>query len=161
MKRFRRGLTWALLVTSASTCLVLSQDFGQTDHWIGIWKLNVARSKFEAGPLPINSTMTFQETPGGVKVTNDWVNALGQSNHIEFTARYDGTPVPLQNFRSTISIKRIDTYTFDVTQHSDDGFMITTRHMVSPDRKTLTSSQTVTMSDGVKLINMSVFDRQP
>ena len=63
--------------------------FAQTpasDKWIGTWKLNIQKSKYQSGTLPKSRTLTFQESVGGVKATSDLLDDSG-SVHIDQVAR--------------------------------------------------------------------------
>jgi len=123
-----------ILMLVFSGGLLFGQRNTVQDQWYGTWKLNLSRTTFEAGPLTMSSTVTMQ---------------------------YDGTPVPVPGFGNgeTMGVRRIDSYTLEVVQKSRDGFTITTRHVVSRDGKTLTSDQTLLLSDGKRLRNLSILDR--
>src|SRR5215472_16333495 len=49
---------------------------------IGTWKLNAEKSKFNPGPAPKNSVLTYEAAGEGVKVTNEGVNAPGNPTWI-------------------------------------------------------------------------------
>lgn len=61
---------------------------------LGMWKLNVAKSKFSPGPAPKNSMVTFSAVGAGVKAVIDAVGASGQKTHWEYTAGFDGKRIP-------------------------------------------------------------------
>src|SRR5437762_2587634 len=88
----RSGI-FILLFAAATTAL--GQKPGTPDKWIGSWKMNMLKSKYESGVLPKSRTLTFQEVPGGLKATSDLFDDVG-AVHIEFTARYDGKDVPMR-----------------------------------------------------------------
>src|SRR5579863_6001823 len=73
--------------------LLLSQN--NTD--IGIWKLNVAKSKYVPGPGPRSQTRTVVPLPqgDGVKVTIEGVSATGKTINYSYTTNYDGRDSPL------------------------------------------------------------------
>jgi hypothetical protein len=155
-----KQITLRLPTLLLAAAILLGQRGNAPDLWIGTWKLNAPKSRFEAGALPKTSTMTFQQASGGVTVINDWVNAEGVRSHIEFTAKYGGNVVSVKGLPgNSVRVSRVDAHTFDVVQVSSD-FSITTRWVVSTDGKTLTSDQTLTLPAGAKLLNKSVFDRQ-
>jgi len=136
---------------------------GQTaapDKWLGVWKLNLAKSKYQSAP-PKNRVLKFEAVPAGVKATSDLTDSEGVV-HIEFTAKYDGKDVVMNGpaIRQTIAITRVDAYTFDSVQKSSGTVTSTARYVVSKDGKTLTITSTATAPSGEKVTNISVYDRQ-
>jgi len=142
----------------------LSSAFAQNpsqDGWIGVWKLNVAKSKSQGGPLPKSNTIRIEDLSPGIKVVNDWVNSVDIPSHSEFSAKFDGKEVPVAGLPpgSTVSLNRIDARRLDVVQKSA-GVTLSARYAVAGDGKTLTVTQTITNVDGLKLNNTLVFDHQ-
>jgi hypothetical protein len=136
---------------------------GQTtspDKWMGAWKLNLAKSKYQSTP-PKNRVLKFEPVPGGLKATSDLTDTEGVV-HIEFTAKYDGKDVVMNGpaIRQTIAVTRVDAYTFDTFQKSSGTVTSTARYVVSKDGKTLTTTSTATAPTGEKVTNISVYDRQ-
>ena len=136
---------------------------GQTtapDKWLGVWKLNLAKSKYQSTP-PKNRVLKFEVVPGGLKGTSDLTDSEGVV-HIEFTAKYDGKDVVMNGpaIRQTIAVTRVDAYTFDTVQKSSGTVTSTARYVVSKDGKTLTATSTAAAPTGEKVTNISVYDRQ-
>ena len=136
-------------------------SLGQTtspDNWMGVWKLNLAKSKYQSTP-PKNRVLKFEPIPGGLKATSDLTDPEGVV-HIEFTAKYDGKDVVMNGpaIRQTIAVTRVDAYTFDTAQKSSGMVTSTARYVVSKDGKTLTATS-IAVSTGEKVINISVYDR--
>jgi len=136
---------------------------GQTaapDKWLGVWKLNLAKSKYQSAP-PKNRVLKFEAVPGGLKAASDLTDSEGVV-HIEFTAKYDGKDVVMNGpaIRQTIALTRVDAYTFDSVQKSSGTVTSTARYVVSKDGKTLTTTSTATAPSGEKVTNISVYDRQ-
>jgi hypothetical protein len=53
-----------------------------TDPWVGTWKANLPKSKFNPGPPPKSFTLRIEPVAGGSqKQTFDGVNAEGQTTH--------------------------------------------------------------------------------
>ncbi len=138
--------------------------WGQTktapDKWIGAWKMNAEKSKYQSGLLPKSRTLNFEEVLGGVKATSDLLDDVG-SVHIEFTAKYDGKDVPMRGpFQgNTIAMTRVDAYTFETVQKANGKVTQTTRFVVSRDGRTLTGTSSGADPDGVKFTNVTVYDR--
>jgi hypothetical protein len=131
-----------------------------TDKWIGSWKLNLLKSKYQSGTLPKSRTLTFQESAGGVKAISDLLDDVG-SVHIEFTAKYDGKDVPMRGpFQgNTIAVMRTDATTFDTIQKNGGSVVLTTRFVVARDGQTLTGTSSGVDPNGVKFTNVAVYDR--
>jgi hypothetical protein len=136
---------------------------GQTaapDKWMGVWKLNLVKSKYRSTP-PRDRVLKFEPVPGGLKATSDLTDPEGVV-HIEFTAKYDGKDVVMNGpaIRQTIAVTRVDAYTFNTVQKSSGTVTSTARYAVSKDGKTLTATSTATAPSGEKVTNISVYDRQ-
>ncbi len=144
----------------AAAAAVSGQTKAVPDPWIGSWKMNLARSKYESGVMPKSRTLTFEEIPGGMKATSDLLDEMG-AVHIEFTAKYDGKDVPMRGpFQgNTIAVTRRDSYTFETTQKANGKVSLTTRFAVSRDGKTLTGTSSGLDPDGVKFTNVAVYDK--
>ena len=67
----------------------------QTDPQVGVWKLNVAKSKYSPGPAPTSATTTIEAAGAGTKVTVDQAMADGTKRHYTFTTSYDGKDAPV------------------------------------------------------------------
>ena len=147
----------ALLVAQG---IVWPQTKEAPDRWIGTWKLNALKSRYQAGPLPKSRTLSFETVPGGVKAMSDLLDEFGIV-HIEFTGKYDGKDVPMRggNPGLTISVTRTDSYTFVTSQKTGAKVTVVTHFTVSRDEKTLTASATGTDDSGQKYTNVSVYDR--
>src|ERR1041385_32945 len=91
-----------LLVAAAA---LFGQAKAAPDKWMGTWKMNLAKSKYQSGTIPKSRTLTFQEVVGGVKAVSDLLDDIG-AVHIEFTAKYDGKDVPMRGPFQGITIAR-------------------------------------------------------
>jgi len=152
----------ALAVFLATACCLLGQNSGQ-DQWIGTWKLNRTKSKYQApAKVPLSRVVKFEAVPGGMKATSDLVDAEGNV-HIEFTAKYDGKDVVLNGpeLGLTVAVTRIDAFTFDTVQKYRGEAEVTSRNVVSRDGKTLTTTAVGMRPSGEKVTHVSVYDKQP
>ena len=146
---------------SVLLCAFLFVSVAAQDQWIGRWKLNPAKSHFQAGLPPKGRTLSFEEVGDGVKGMSDLLDEQG-SVHIEFTAKYDGKDVPMRGTPPglTIAFTKINASTFETLQKTNGQVTLTTRYLVSRDGKVLTASASGVGADGVKFTNVSVYDRQ-
>ena len=144
------------------TLLVLAQARTAADKWIGTWKLDRAKSHYQAGTVPKSRTLMFADESGGLKASSDLLDDIGIV-HIEFAGKYGGPDVPMKggNPGPTISIKRTDSYTFDTFQKSGGQITVTTHYVVSRDGKTLTATANGVDANGSKYTNISVYEKEP
>ena len=84
-------LTVACLGVSA---ILIAPAFAQVDSQVGIWKLNVAKSKYSPGPAPTSATTTIEAAGMGTKVSVDQTQTDGTTNKWGFTGNYDGKDSP-------------------------------------------------------------------
>src|SRR5262245_5620636 len=90
------------LTTMVVLCLALvfatalpQAGFAQSNPWLGMWKLNLAKSTYPPGQAPRSSTYNYQLT--GVNLTNtvETVDAAGNSTRTINPHIYDGQVHPL------------------------------------------------------------------
>jgi hypothetical protein len=128
--------------------LVLRVSNGDAQHSsprFGTWKLNVARSTISPESAPKLLIRTDEPAGDGVKVTYEGIEADGSRIAYSYTARYDGqeyrpTGVGMANGWETITVKRIDDYTFEATLKRAGQVVATTKNVVSKDGKTMTTT---------------------
>lgn len=133
----------------------------QNDAFVGSWKLDVAKSKFDPGPTPMSQTRTWD--PSG-KVTVESVNAEGKHTSYGYTIRTDGSAYPtvgaIPNGADTIVTKEVNANTLEATFKRAGKSVETTTFTVSEGRKVLTIDAKGTTPEGHGFHNMTVWDRQ-
>ena len=148
-------LTLAVLFAAATAC------FAADDPQIGSWKLNEAKSKFDAG-APKNTSVVYEASGDSVKVTVDGVSSDGKATHTEWTGKFDGKDYPVtgDGAADARSYKRINANTLAMTNKKDGKPTITGHITISPDGKTRTVTTTQTLANGTKARVTSVYDKQ-
>jgi hypothetical protein len=138
-----------------------------TDLWVGTWKLNLAKSKFNPGPPPKSSTLRIEPIAGGSqKHTFDGVNAEGQTTHSERVAKFDGSENPVQAVAppaktvATNAFRRLDDHSFEVIVKVDGKLTTTNRIVISLDGKTMTQTTTGKNAQGQTVNNTTVYEKQ-
>src|SRR5262245_44223096 len=129
------------------------------DVMSGNWKLNLAKSKFDPGPAPKGpNTSKIESMPGGLKFTNDGVDAEGKKTHNEWSGKFDGKDNPVKGDpnRDTAALKKIDDYTIEIVNKKDGKVTTTTRSVFSRDGKTTTQTIQGTNTQGMKVNNTIV-----
>lgn len=133
------------------------------DAHIGVWKLNVGKSKYDPGPAPKSGLAKWEAVASGTKVTVDDVAADGTATHWEFTANYDGKDNPITGTSphgDTLARTRIDTRTLQTVYKSGGKVTVTQTSVVAPDGKTRTVSTTGVNPKGQKVHHVIVYEKQ-
>ena len=153
------------VVVVAAFALWASPATGQSpDPWIGAWKLNTAKSKYNPGPSPRSSTLTMVAAANGaIKQVVETIPATSfLPTRSELTAKFDGrdTPVKGNPNADTSAYTRIDSRTYETVLKKDGKVTLTARVVISADGKTRTVTQTGVNAQGQKVNNTLVYDRQ-
>jgi hypothetical protein len=153
-----------MLLVSALALSPVAQAQTKPDAVIGTWTLNVAKSKYDPGPAPKNSTLTFAVAGDGIKVTAKGQDAAGNPTSTEYTAKYDGKDYPVALVGNpdfdTLSLKRVDAWKAEGTRKKAGKVVQSYTRVVSGDGKTLTLTVDGTDAKGRKVHNVIVYDKQ-
>ena len=154
-------------VVSSAACLGVSvflvgSAFAQNDSQVGVWKLNVAKSKFSPGPAPKSATTTIVAVGAGTKVVVDQTMADGTARHWEFTANYDGkdSPVTGNPDADTVARTRIDATTVQTVTKKGGKVVTTQTSAVSSDGKTRTVTTKGVNASGQPVHNVAIYEKQ-
>jgi len=133
------------------------------DPRLGVWKLNLEKSKYGARPKPKSHTVTWAAQEDGlIKYTAKGIDATDQPTHVEFSAKFDGkdykvTGSPLLD---TVAINRIDVLTSEATGKKEGKVILTTKGVISEDGKTETNVWTGTDEKGQPQSWTTVVEKQ-
>lgn len=135
------------------------------DNSLGTWKANIEKSTYTPAPWPVKSlTVTREEAPGGVKVTNTGTRADGSAINSTYTAKYDGSPSQVTGEGApydSISIKQANANTFSYeATNSKTKYHAKGRIVVSADGKTMTASASGMDADGKPMKLKIVYEKQ-
>ena len=153
---------------SAVVCLGLTAIAGpaalaQNDSQVGVWKLNVAKSKYSPGPVPTSGTTTIEAAGKGTKVSVDQTLPDGSKRQYSFTADYDGKDAPVVGTNpdaDTVARTRIDASTVRTVSKKAGKVTTTQTSKVSSDGKTRTVTTKGVNGKGQKVNNVAIYDRQ-
>ena len=155
----RRILGKALVALAITSVAALAAD-----NTLGTWKLDVGKSTYTPGPLPIKSlTVTREASDGGVKQTVTGERPDGTALNASYTAKYDGKEVQVtgNSAYDTIAIKQVNANTLTKERKKTGGsYKATSRIVVSNGGKTLTATAKGTNADGKAFTQLFVFDKQ-
>ena len=143
---------------------VISWGYGQTDNpLIGTWKLNVAKSKHDPGPVPKSQTSKIEASgSNGVKVTTDGVDGQGKPTHTEYTANYDEKDYPITGSPDydTVAVRRINAYATLRIDKKGGKVVRMLRNVVAKDGKTRTVVSIGVNAQGQTFHNITFYDKQ-
>jgi len=133
----------------------------QANPFVGTWKLNLAKSRFNPGPGPKSQTRNWA---AGGKVTVNGVNAAGEAVTYAYVVNGDGksykTSGAVPNAADALSSKRIDAKILEAHFTRGGKASDTTRFTVSADGKVLTITAKGSTPGGKPLDDVLVLDRQ-
>jgi hypothetical protein len=137
----------------------------QTNPFVGTWKLNLAKSKYDPGPPPKSETRTYAAQGDTFKVSFDGVGADRSHFAHGFTFKYDGKDYPITGSGTPggadiIAVKRIDANTAETTLKKAGKVVLTTSAVVSKDGKATTITGKGTTANGQPINSVSVYDKQ-
>ena len=152
----------AVSVASVLASVVVLAQAPAAKNMVGVWKLDVAKSKYSPGPAPKSQVGTIEAVEGGMTLVSDRVEADGKTTHFEWTAKFDGKDYPVTGdpSRDAVSVKKVDDYTLVIT-NKKAGKVTTTLHAVyAKDGKSRTETGTGTDAQGRKVENVTVWRKQ-
>jgi hypothetical protein len=159
----RRTLTTLALLSFALVVATASHIGLAQTNLVGKWSLNVEKSKFNPGPAPKSSVLTYELEGQGVKVTNEGVNAAGNPTKSVFGPfTHDGKPSPvtgIPDFNES-TYKEINNTTVEFTRLKDGKPVQTGTRVLAADGKTLTFSTTGVNAAGQQINNVAVYEKQ-
>lgn len=159
--RIRALVLVGSVVALAFTVLLTGQS---QDVWIGVWKLNRDRSTYNPGPKPVSATVTITAWDGGLKQVTETVVGIAAATRTEASARFDGKDYPVRGNNAnvdSVSLRRIDDRTYEVTSKKGGRVTIVSRVTHSADGKMRIVTQTGVDAKGQQVNNTIVYDRQP
>ena len=157
------------LGTAALLVMLLSVTalFAAENPFVGTWKTNVEKSKYNPGPPPKSSTSTIEPYgDNGIKISVENVTAKGEKGTVNYSASFDGKEYPFAQTGpgavsgQTVSLKRIDSHTADRITHLNGKILVTEHWVVSKDGKIRTNTQTGVGPQGQAIHNVIVSEKQ-
>src|ERR1700693_5352414 len=140
----------------------LSQTgLAQSDPLIGTWKLNLTKSKYDAGPQARSSTMHYEPAGQGFRDTVTGVDAQGRPTTSVFMMIYDGKFYPTTGVigYDASAFTRVDDHTVTYIRTLAGKVVATGTRALSRDGKTLTFTGRGTTANG-RQNNVVVYDKQ-
>jgi hypothetical protein len=133
----------------------------QSDPFVGTWNINVAKSKYNPGPLPKSQSRTW-DASGKVDVTG--TDAAGNPIGYGYIAKYDGKKHPtsgnVPSGGDTVVTKRVDKNTVEAVFTKNGKQVELARFVLAKDGKSFTLTAKGTNTKGVAYDNMAVWEKQ-
>ena len=134
-----------------------------SDPFLGNWKMDAAKSKFDPGPAPKSEVRAFEATSdGSTKSTVQTTTASGAAATRIATYKDDGKSYPVQGSANydSIAVMRVSASQMKTTLMRSGKTIGDISSSVSKDGKVLTMTYTFTTPSGVKEHDVFVYDRQ-
>jgi hypothetical protein len=162
MRDLARPVVVALAALLALAPAARSQSTSRADQDVelGVWKVDLAKSRYYPGPPPLSETRTFTRDKDGVKGVVLRRNANGTEERIEYRADFDMEyPVSGTDAYDAVKFRRIDAYTSDAVLSHAGRVFGTARRVISTDGRTMTI--TFRQEDPSLVKNVVVYTKQP
>lgn len=158
-----RNISSLVVVGVAFVCALSFATTAAAQNPVGVWKVNVAKSKYSPGPAPKSSTITTTAVAGGgFKSVTETVPATGAATKSEVTWMFDGKDHPVTgNPNSTAqAYTKGDATHYTAVSKVAGKVTITSKVAIAADGKSRTSTQTGTDAQGKTVNNMIWYDKQ-
>lgn len=150
-----------VVITAMVVVLALATIAMAADPFVGTWKLNVAKSKFNPGPPPKSWTVKIEAVDNGLRNEGDVVNADGKATHLENTFRFDGKDFPVPSATGGVgACKGVGTSTFTCVLKKEGKETGRIVDSISKDGKTGTLTIKDKNEQGRDINNTYVWDKQ-
>ena len=109
------------------------------DSFVGVWKLNLAKSEYKVGAAPKEQIVTMTEEDGNLRVRVNAVTAEGKKTVVDYTVPLEGgtgkmNPSPAYD---GITGTHIGPNEREISRLKDGKPVFTARSTVAPDGKTM------------------------
>ena len=157
-----RTMKRAAFVAGLLVCMGPLVTLAQNQLFVGIWKVDIANSKYEPGAAPKSETLRFEPVGDGFKVSLDGVNQQGPY-HSEAIGKFDGVDVPVvatpaRQAAFTYAFSRLDERTWEIVINVNGRRQLIVRNVVSEDGKTMRGVSTVT--NGGQINQVVIYEKQ-
>ena len=142
---------------------ILAMIAGETQPWLGTWRLNPAKSTMSNDSRFKRVTTKIEPWEDGIRVVYDMVGDRGGVTHMEWTGKFDGKDYPVQgvDYVLTNAYTPVNDRSYRIVIKVDGSVAATAIVVISPDGKTLTTTTTEKNRLGEAVNTVSVYDRQP
>ncbi len=157
-----RVLAHGFLAATAGWILCVPLTAQVDTAWLGEWRLNLARSRYDPGPAPyVRASYRIQPHRDGIHVVYEMVRPRGGVTHLEWTGRFDGQDYPVQGVEEavTYAYRRVDDRTYDVVTKVDGRQAATSRAVLAADGNSITTTTAGRDARGAEVTTVTVYER--
>ena len=157
------------LTTIAMFCLAVAvatalpqAATAQSNPWLGMWKLNLAKSSYPPGQAPKSSTYNFQAAGANLTNTVETVDAAGTSTKVVNPHIYDGQVHPITGNPNvdTRMYARPDANGVISASMKAGKLVQVTTIVLSQDGRTITTTTRGANAKGELVNSVAVYDKQ-
>jgi hypothetical protein len=148
--------SWAAI----AMVLVLAKIAMAADPFVGMWKLNVAKSESLPGQEDKSQTLKIEAQENGLRFVIDAVNADGKPRHAEFVRTYGKEYQDNSIPGMTNTYTRVDANTVVAVRKKDGQELGRSVDAVSRDGKTMTRKMSGKNARGEETNTTVVYDKQ-
>ena len=159
----RRTTLFLVSMTLAALPALTQPSFAQSDPLLGIWQLNVAKSKYSPGPPPKSQTWYIWDDEAKTRKNSQvTIREDGVPDAVVIIHTYDDTPRPVPGQRSydASAYRRVDAHTVSARYLQAGKLTATAAWSVSQDGKTLTYTATGTDPNGRQVNQLRIYEKQ-
>jgi len=151
-----------IIMTTILVLALATAAMAADDPFVGTWRMNLTKSKFDPGPAPKSRIQTITTQGNGHKVVTDSVSADGTPNHQEIITILDGKERPVTgNPNADTRVQtRVDANTITNVLKKGGSVVTSMRLNLSKDHQTLTTIQKGNNQRGEEQNNTIVWDKQ-
>ena len=151
----------AVMVFAAITAASL---MAQANPFVGTWKLNLSKSKYEGTPAPKSLTRTVTAEGGGLKYSFEGEAADGSKISYSFTSKLDGSDSPVSGVgmaggADTVALSKLSGHKMNGVSKKGGKEIAKVVVDISTDGKTVTVKSTGKV-DGKEVKTEQVYDKQ-
>jgi hypothetical protein len=134
----------------------------QANPFDGTWTLNVAKSKYDPGPVPKGGTVTFSSKGTTITAAINGVSGTGEKLTWGYTGAIDGKDHPLKGSADgdAIVLRQINANSVETTYKLKGKTTLVNVRTVSADGKTMTVTTKGVNAAGQKVNNVQVFEKK-
>ena len=131
----------------------LAASLSAADPFVGVWKLNMAKSNFQSGPVPRQQITTITEKDGETRIKIDGIASDGTPTLVDYTIPTKGGPGKMQKSAAYdgVSARMVGPGEREISRLKDGKVVYVVTGKVSADGKTIT-----TVSKGANPMNKAV-----
>ena len=135
----RLGLCMGGVLVAVGLLGAQSSVKAEDEVLLGVWRVDLAQSRYYPGPPPVSETRTFSRDKDGLKGTVLRKLRDGREELIEYRADPDREyPVSGTDAYDAVRFRRIDAHTSDAVLSHGGRVFGTARRVISSDGRTMT-----------------------